>query len=178
MLDLATALELDGDRPRMSSDFVLPEGVVYLDGNSLGAMPFQASERARRVVEDEWAIGLIRSWNDADWVSLARRVGDRIGALVGAEPGTVIACDSTSINLYKAVSSAISHAGGPRVILTDSANFPSDLYVLGTIAVRRRLGAAHRRPRRRRSRPSPMALACWPSPRSTTDPVGGTTWRP
>ncbi len=134
MLDLATALELDGDRPRMSSDFVLPEGVVYLDGNSLGAMPFQASERARRVVEDEWAIGLIRSWNDADWVSLARRVGDRIGALVGAEPGTVIACDSTSINLYKAVSSAISHADGPRVILTDSANFPSDLYVLGTIA--------------------------------------------
>jgi kynureninase len=134
MLDLATALELDGDRPRMSSDFVLPEGVVYLDGNSLGAMPVQASERARRVVESEWAVGLIRSWNDAEWVSLARRVGDRIGALVGARPGTVIACDSTSINLYKAVSSAISHADGPRVILTDSANFPSDLYVLGTIA--------------------------------------------
>lgn len=134
MLDLATALELDGDRPRLSADFVLPEGVVYLDGNSLGAMPVQARERAKRVVEEEWAVGLIRSWNDAGWVSLARRVGDRIGALVGAQPGTVIACDSTSVNLYKAVSSAISHADGPRVILTDSANFPSDLYVLGTIA--------------------------------------------
>ena len=89
-------VELDGDRPRPSSDFVLPEGVVYLDGNSLGAMPVQASARARRVVEEEWAGGLIRSWNDADWVSLARRVGDRIGALIGARPGTVIACDSTS----------------------------------------------------------------------------------
>lgn len=134
MLDLATALELDGDRPRLSPDFVLPEGVVYLDGNSLGAMPVQARERARQVVEEEWAVGLIRSWNDADWVSLARRVGDRVGTLVGAQAGTVIACDSTSINLYKAVGSAMSHAAGPRVILTDSANFPSDLYVLGTIA--------------------------------------------
>ena len=134
MLDLVTARELDGDRPRLSTDFVIPDGVVYLDGNSLGAMPVQARDRGRRVVEEEWATGLIRSWNDADWVSLARRVGDRIGRLIGGRPGTVIACDSTSINLYKAVSSAISHAEGPRVILTDSANFPSDLYVLSTVS--------------------------------------------
>ena len=134
MLDLSTALELDGERPRLSTDFVIPDGVVYLDGNSLGAMPVQARARARRVVEEEWAVGLIRSWNDADWVSLARRVGDRIGTIIGAQAGTVVACDSTSINLYKAVSSAISHAEGPRVILTDSANFPSDLYVLNTVA--------------------------------------------
>ena len=134
MLDLVTARELDGDRPRLSTDFVIPDGVVYLDGNSLGAMPVQARDRGRRVVEEEWATGLIRSWNDADWVSLARRVGDRIGGLIGGRPGTVIACDSTSINLYKAVSSAISHAEGPRVILTDSANFPSDLYVLSTVS--------------------------------------------
>ena len=137
MLDLETAIALDGSRPRLSTDFDLPDDVVYLDGNSLGAMPQQARARARRVIEDEWAVGLIRSWNDSDWVSLARRVGDRIGALVGAEPGTVIACDSTSINLYKAVSSAMSHAGAPKVMLTDSANFPSDLYVLGTIAAER-----------------------------------------
>ena len=134
MLDPTAALDLDGDRPRLSPDFVLPDGVVYLDGNSLGAMPIQARERVLRVVEEEWATGLIRSWNDADWVALARRVGDRIGGLVGAQPGTVIACDSTSINLYKAVSSAMSHADGARVILTDAANFPSDLYVLGTLA--------------------------------------------
>jgi kynureninase len=134
MLDLATALELDGDRPRLSTDFVIPEGLVYLDGNSLGAMPLQALRRARTVVEEEWAEGLIRSWNDADWVSLPRRVGDKIAKLVGAAPGTVIACDSTSINLYKAVSSAMSHAQGPAVILTDTANFPSDLYVLGALA--------------------------------------------
>lgn len=137
MLDLPTALELDGDRPRLSADFVLPDDVVYLDGNSLGAMPVQARERAKRVVEEEWAVGLIRSWNEADWVSLARRVGDRIGTLVGARPGTVVACDSTSVNLYKAAGSAMSHADGPRVILTDSANFPSDLYVLGSIAADR-----------------------------------------
>lgn len=137
MLDPAAALELDGGRPRASTDFVLPEGVVYLDGNSLGAMPEQAKARARRVVEDEWAVGLIRSWNDADWVLLARRVGDRIGALIGAEPGSVVACDSTSINLYKAVNSAISDADGPSVILTDAANFPSDLYVLGSVAAAR-----------------------------------------
>jgi kynureninase len=134
MLDSATALELDGDQPRLSTDFLIPDGIVYLDGNSLGAMPIQARERAHRVVEEEWAIGLIRSWNDAGWVSLARRVGDRIGRLVGARPGTVIACDSTSINLYKAVSSAMSHAKGARVVLTDTANFPSDLYVLSTLA--------------------------------------------
>ncbi len=134
MLDLATALELDGDRPRLSTDFVIPDGVVYLDGNSLGAMPVQARRRAETVVGEEWARGLIRSWNDADWVSLPRRVGDKIAGLIGAAPGTVIACDSTSINLYKAVSSAMSHADGPRVILTDTANFPSDLYVLGTLA--------------------------------------------
>lgn len=134
MLDLATALELDGDRPRLSTGFLIPDGVVYLDGNSLGAMPVQARERARRVVEAEWAVGLIRSWNDADWVTMARRVGDRIGTLVGAQPGTVIACDSTSINLYKAVSSAMSHADGPEVILTDTGNFPSDLYVLSSLA--------------------------------------------
>ncbi len=134
MLDLATARKLDGDRPRLSTDFFIPEGVVYLDGNSLGAMPAQARRRATVVVEQEWALGLIRSWNDADWVSLPRRVGDKIARLVGAAPGTVIACDSTSINLYKAVSSAMSHSEGPAVILTDTANFPSDLYVLGTLA--------------------------------------------
>ena len=134
MLDLPTAHGLDGDRPRLCTDFELPEGVVYLDGNSLGAMPIRVRERARSVVEDEWAVGLIRSWNDADWVSLARKVGDRIGSLIGARPGTTIACDSTSINLYKAVSSAMAAASGPHVILTDTANFPSDLYVLGSLA--------------------------------------------
>lgn len=136
MLDLATARRLDRDHPSDRSLFQLPDGLVYLDGNSLGAMPTAARERARTVVEEEWANGLIRSWNDAGWVDLARRVGDQIAALVGAHPGTIVACDSTSVNLYKAANSAISDSGGPPVLLTDSGNFPSDIYILRTVAER------------------------------------------
>lgn len=134
MLDAERARELDAEHPPISSAFELPAGVVYLDGNSLGAMPSAVRQRLANLVDDEWRHGLIRSWNDADWIGLARRVGDRIAAIVGAPAGTVVACDSTSVNLYKAVASAMGDAEGPRVILTDTANFPSDLYVLQTLA--------------------------------------------
>ena len=134
MLDLETARQLDLEHPSLRSLFALPEGVVYLDGNSLGAMPKAAGERARVVVEEEWANGLIRSWNDAGWVDLARLVGDRIAALVGARPGTIVSCDSTSVNLFKAASSALADSVGPPVLLTDSGNFPSDIYILRTVA--------------------------------------------
>lgn len=136
MLDLRIARQLDIDHPSDRRLFQLPQDVVYLDGNSLGAMPTAARERARVVVEEEWANGLIRSWNDAGWVDLARRVGDQIASLVGAQPGTIVACDSTSVNLYKAANSAIADSVGPPVLLTDSGNFPSDLYILGTVAKR------------------------------------------
>ena len=134
MLDLATAKQLDIDDPSHRSLFGLPEDVIYLDGNSLGAMPKVARERARVVVEEEWANGLIRSWNDAGWMHLARQVGDRIAPLVGGRPGTIVACDSTSVNLFKAANSAIADSAGPSVLLTDSGNFPSDIYILGTVA--------------------------------------------
>lgn len=136
MLDFTTARQLDAEQPNARNLFELPDGVVYLDGNSLGAMPTVARDRAKVVVEDEWANGLIRSWNDAAWVDLPSRVGEAIASLVGARPGTIVACDSTSVNLFKVAISAIEDATGPQVLLTDNANFPSDLYVLGTIADR------------------------------------------
>src|SRR5689334_22549541 len=78
--------------------FLLPEGVIYLDGNSLGALPRSVIERTRQVVADGWGNGLIRSWNTADWIDLPRRVGEKIARLIGAESGTVVAGDSTSVN--------------------------------------------------------------------------------
>src|SRR5690348_2683373 len=81
--------------------FVLPEGVTYLDGNSLGAMPKSVPERIAQAVREEWGQGLIRSWNTAGWYDMPRRIGDKIATLLGAKPGEVVATDTTSINLYK-----------------------------------------------------------------------------
>ena len=134
MLGTEEATELDRIDPVPTGAFELPEGVVYLDGNSLGAMPSHVPGVAREVVESQWGTGLIRSWNDADWVSLPERVGDRIGRIIGAPNGTTIACDSTSVNLFKAVSAAIELSTGPPVLLTDVSNFPSDRYVLAALA--------------------------------------------
>lgn len=134
MLRIEDALDLDREDPLPTDAFDLPDGIVYLDGNSLGALANKLPDVARAVIGSEWGEGLIRSWNDADWVSMPTRVGDKIGQIIGAPPGTTIACDSTSVNLYKAVSAAMALSGGPRVIVTDSSNFPSDRYVLGALA--------------------------------------------
>ena len=109
--------------------FVLPECVVYLDGNSLGALPRATAARVARVVEAEWGAGLIRSWNDAGWISLASRVADKIGRLVGAPAGTVSVGDSTSINVFKLLAAALSLRPERRVILSERSNFPTDLYI-------------------------------------------------
>ena len=85
---------------------MLPEGVIYVDGNSLGALPRATPARVAAAVQQEWGDGLIRSWNDAGWITLPQRVGDRIGALVGARPGECVAADSTSVNLFKVLSAA------------------------------------------------------------------------
>ena len=121
--------------------FDLPEGIVYLDGNSLGAMPMAARERVRRELDESWGRELIRAWNSAGWIDLAARVGDRIGALIGAPKGSVVAGDSTSINLFKALTSALELAGERKVILSDSGNFPTDLYVAEGVC--RLLGRGH-----------------------------------
>ncbi len=109
--------------------FDLPDGVIYLDGNSLGALPRSAAPRLARVVADEWGRDLIRAWNSRDWMGLPQKVGDKIGRLIGAAPGQVVAADSTSVNLFKLLAAALQLNPGRRVILTEDSNFPTDLYV-------------------------------------------------
>ncbi len=116
------------------SRFALPEGVIYLDGNSLGALPHAARERVRAVVADEWGRGLIRSWNDAGWIALAETVGAKIAQLIGAKANEVIACDSTSVNLFKLLAAALMRDPGRRVILTNEENFPTDGFVAAGLA--------------------------------------------
>ena len=111
------------------SEFTLPPGIIYLDGNSLGPLPRRTPARVAEVVELEWGQGLIRSWNDAGWISLAERVGDKIGRLLGAPPGTVLTADSTSVNLFKLLSAALGLRPGRHVILSERGNFPTDLYI-------------------------------------------------
>ena len=113
--------------------FDLPEGVIYLDGNSLGALPRAVPARIAQVIAQEWARDLIQSWNSAGWFELPRRVGDRIAPLIGAGAGEVVATDTTSINLYKvlwaALDIAAQDAPGRRVIVSERSNFPTDLYI-------------------------------------------------
>ena len=116
--------------------------MIYLDGNSLGPLPKGVASRIAATVEDEWGGQLIRAWNDAGWIDLPARIGDRIGALIGAPPGSVMVADTTSINLLKALSAALKLRPDRRVVLSDDGNFPTDLYVAqGLIAT---LDAGHR----------------------------------
>jgi len=114
------------------TQFALPDDVIYLDGNSLGVLPKAAIAAVQKTVEEEWGNGLIRSWNTADWVNAPRRCGDKIARLIGANAGEVIACDSTSVNLFKALLTALAlQAKSPErnVIISDIDNFPTDLYI-------------------------------------------------
>ncbi len=122
--------------------FVLAEpGLIYLDGNSLGALPRKAAERLDTAIADEWGRDLIRGWN-AGWYDAPRRIGDKIARLVGAGSGEVVVSDSTSVNLFKLVMAALSVQRGRERVVSDVLNFPSDLYVLqGCI---RLLGERHR----------------------------------
>lgn len=123
--------------------FAVPKDVVYLDGNSLGCLPRATTARVADVVEREWGEGLIRSWNQAGWIALPRRVGDKIARLIGARAGEVIVADSTSVNLFKALSGALGLRPDRRVILTEEDNFPTDLYIAEGVAAL--LGAELRR---------------------------------
>jgi kynureninase len=129
------ALDRADELREFRAQFELPPGVVYLDGNSLGALPRRTRERVAGVVEREWGHDLIKSWNAADWISMPQRTGDKIAALIGAAKGEVVAADSTSVNLFKALSVALRVNPARRLIVSEKANFPTDLYVAqGVIA--------------------------------------------
>ena len=135
MISQQDCRQRDADDPlRTLRDlFDLPPGVIYLDGNSLGALPRAVPARVAQVVAQQWGQDLIKSWNSAGWFALPRRVGDRIAPLIGAGGGEVVATDTTSINLYKVLSAALNIAAqdapGRRTIVSERSNFPTDLYI-------------------------------------------------
>jgi len=121
--------------------FHMPPGVVYLDGNSLGPLPKCAMERARKVIEEEWGDMLIRAWNQARWMEQPGRVGDLVAPLIGAAPGTVMMGDTLSLKAYQALAAALDMRPDRRVVLSDSGNFPTDLYMADGLL--RSLGRGH-----------------------------------
>ncbi|MBC7415449.1 MAG: kynureninase [Herminiimonas sp.] len=133
MITRADCLALDRADPLapLRERFILPDDVIYLDGNSLGARPKAALERARQVIGQEWGIDLIRSWNHAGWFEMPLRLGNLLAPLIGAAEGEVAVTDSTSINLFKVLAAALQLQAptGRRVIVTERGNFPSDLYI-------------------------------------------------
>jgi kynureninase len=132
------ALDAQDSLAPLRRQFALPEGVIYLDGNSLGARPVAAAERAQQVICEEWGNGLIRSWNSAGWADLSLRLGNRLAPLIGAQDGEVAITDTTSINLFKVLSAALSvqrqRQPGRKVIVSEASNFPTDLYIAEGLA--------------------------------------------
>jgi kynureninase len=134
------ALQRDADDPLapLRAQFDLADGLIYLDGNSLGVLPRATAGRVAQVIADEWGRGLIGSWNTAGWMQLPQRVGDKIGRLIGAGPGEVVAADSTSVNLYKVLAAALrmqrEERPGRTVIVSERSNFPTDLYIAESLA--------------------------------------------
>ena len=117
----------------LRQQFQIPDGLVYLDGNSLGVLPRSTAARLQQVITQEWGTGLIGSWTSAGWMAQPQRIGDKIAALVGAGPGQLVVADSTSVNLFKVLSVALAmqreDAPGRRVVVSERSNFPTDLYI-------------------------------------------------
>ena len=145
----AEARALDAADPLAAARelFVLPDGVIYLDGNSLGALPRTTAAQIAQVIEREWGERLIRSWNSGaggtpGWIDLPRRVGARIAPLIGAADHEVIACDSTSVNIFKTLGAALKLRPGRRVIVSEEGSFPTDIYMIQGL---QQLGLAEQR---------------------------------
>ncbi len=124
------ALDAQDPLAHFREEFSIPPGMIYLDGNSLGVKPKAALLRAQEVIEQEWGTDLITSWNKAGWWDLPLKLGDKIGKLIGAEPGEVVVTDSTGINVYKVMSAALALVPDRRVIVLEGSNFPTDNYMV------------------------------------------------
>ncbi|MEP5765423.1 MAG: kynureninase [Halieaceae bacterium] len=131
MISELDVLAMDQADPLASrrAGFALPSDKVYLDGNSLGALPRATPQRLLEVLQEEWGEDLISSWNRHAWIELPQRVGEKIAPLIGAGPGQVICCDSISVNLFKLLAAALQMRPGRQLILSASDNFPTDLYM-------------------------------------------------
>jgi kynureninase len=123
------ALDEADELARFREQFVLPDDVIYLDGNSLGPVPRALPARIAQVVEREWGQTLIRSWTEHGWLKAPLSVGEKIGRLIGAAPGSTVLADATSVNLFKLLSAALELRPERGVILTEHGNFPTDLYI-------------------------------------------------
>ena len=142
-MDRAACERLDRHCPlaHCRERFSLPEGVLYFDGNSLGALPRATAADIDGLIRDEWGRGLVESWLDADWFFLAREAGDAIAPLIGAAGGEVVVADSTSVNLFKLAAALLRARTGRRKLLTERRMFPTDIYILeGLVAF---MGGSH-----------------------------------
>jgi kynureninase len=141
-IDHASALDAGDPLAGLRDSFTLPADVIYLDGNSLGALPRAVPDRIAATVTGDWGDGLIRSWNEADWINAPRRIGAKIAPLIGAAPDNVIAADSTTVNLFKVLSAALALRPRRQKIITETRNFPTDNYIAEGVI--RQTGGAHR----------------------------------
>ncbi|MBL4807233.1 MAG: kynureninase [Rhodobacteraceae bacterium] len=134
---LAKTLDQADPLGHVADQFILPDGVIYLDGNSLGCMPKAAMAAITQTAQTEWAQDLIVSWNKADWFELPTTYGDILAPLIGADTGEVVICDTTSLNVYKAIFAGLSLRPDRSVIVAETSSFPTDLYMVeGVLAAR------------------------------------------
>lgn len=139
--DSLAAMDANDPLAHFKDKFFVPDGVLYFDGNSLGAVLKTVEGRIHEVITQEWGVGLIRSWNRAGWYEMPRRLGDKIARLIGANPGEVVVADSTSVNLFKVLAAGVKLNPNRRVILSEPDNFPTDLYMAQGLI--RLLGSDH-----------------------------------
>jgi len=133
-LEHCKQLDQEDELADLKAEFLIPEDVIYLDGNSLGPLMRCVSEQVSHTVSKEWGKDLITSWNDNDWINLPVTTGEKIARLVGAGPGQVICTDSVSINLFKVLACALSLRPDRSVVLSTTDNFPTDLYMAQGLA--------------------------------------------
>ncbi len=127
-------LDQDDSLAPMRNEFSLQDGLIYLDGNSLGVLPKATAAHISEVIQQQWGVDLIRSWNCHQWMQKPTELGDKVGHLVGAEAGQMLVCDTTSINIFKLAAAAVKMRPGRTKLITETGNFATDLYLLQGLA--------------------------------------------